>query len=282
MFRVARKGFRTIRKGLRTSRKGFRVSRHGFRVSRKAFRMSRKGIREARKGTRVIREGFRGACRGIGERDSARGSARSYTGPMGRRSRILRVALVISLWLMVGAVVNVGVTWGLCAYPWEFNWRNSEHRHLWGGSWPFPYDGRLGKPSVIEGTESWYETSLIAAREKERWPRGTAYGVPFRSLGTFTSSLEWPQDKEFAWQIEVKGPVYIGLPLYPLWLGFAGNALCYGTAAWGVWNVLRAPLVLRRWMRRRAGRCIKCAYDLSGLPNGAACPECGAARPLID
>ena len=32
-----------------------------------------------------------------------------------------------------------------------------------------------------------------------------------------------------------------------------------------------------RWARK--GRCVRCGYDLSDLPPGAGCPECGKATP---
>lgn len=38
------------------------------------------------------------------------------------------------------------------------------------------------------------------------------------------------------------------------------------------------PLLARRRRRFYAQRCPSCLYDLAGLPAGAPCPECGAAR----
>lgn len=58
----------------------------------------------------------------------------------------------------------------------------------------------------------------------------------------------------------------------------------HGVALWFALLVVCAPgLLLTRLDRRaarrnRTNRCVKCNYDLTGLPAGAPCPEC-AARP---
>lgn len=43
-------------------------------------------------------------------------------------------------------------------------------------------------------------------------------------------------------------------------------------AAYPTIAFIRGPL--RRWRRRRTGRCIRCGYDLTGNASGR-CPECG-------
>jgi hypothetical protein len=63
------------------------------------------------------------------------------------------------------------------------------------------------------------------------------------------------------------------LPIAPIWSGLAIDTLFYGTIAWGL---LFLPGTLRRWRRRRGGRCVKCGYDRAGLGAESACPECGA------
>jgi predicted RNA-binding Zn-ribbon protein involved in translation (DUF1610 family) len=67
-------------------------------------------------------------------------------------------------------------------------------------------------------------------------------------------------------------------PYLPLWPGFALNTLFYAVLAWGVWQV---PLAMRRRSRRRAGRCIKCGYDLRATPAASPCPECGEPKQQI-
>lgn len=62
------------------------------------------------------------------------------------------------------------------------------------------------------------------------------------------------------------------LPLRPIWPGFAVNTVFYGTILWLLFLV--APRTLRRQIRRRRGRCLKCGYDLRGNLD-AGCPECG-------
>ena len=60
--------------------------------------------------------------------------------------------------------------------------------------------------------------------------------------------------------------------VFLVWFGLLADTILYATAS-GL--VIRAPGAIRRLHRRRAGRCVRCAYDLRGLPAGAQCPECG-------
>lgn len=54
--------------------------------------------------------------------------------------------------------------------------------------------------------------------------------------------------------------------IFPTWSAFLAAGIPTGLLWW--------------WDRRRprAGMCVKCGYDLAGLPAGAACPECGTDR----
>ncbi len=85
-------------------------------------------------------------------------------------------------------------------------------------------------------------------------------------------------------KIRAKGSWFGGgyppsLPLRPRWSGLLVNSLFYAALVGAL--VFGIP-VARRLMRRRAGRCERCGYDLRGTPRGMACPECGTPtwRPL--
>lgn len=59
------------------------------------------------------------------------------------------------------------------------------------------------------------------------------------------------------------------LPIGPLWRGLTVNLAFWWLLAFGVLSI-----PLRVWLRRRKGRCPKCAYDLKrDFANG--CSECG-------
>ena len=106
------------------------------------------------------------------------------------------------------------------------------------------------------------------------WGEGTASGVPFRSLGTFSvrSEGKWYQP-EYAIIVRVPFLETTQIPWYPLWPGFVLNTIFYTALAWGLWQL---PLAIRRRRHRRAGMCVRCGYDLKGLATGSPCPECGA------
>jgi len=63
----------------------------------------------------------------------------------------------------------------------------------------------------------------------------------------------------------------LGLPLMPLWPGFAINMLFYAAILWGVFA---APFALRRRRRVKRGLCPACAYPIGDSP---VCTECGRA-----
>jgi hypothetical protein len=62
------------------------------------------------------------------------------------------------------------------------------------------------------------------------------------------------------------------LAYHPIPLALALNTIFFG-AVW--WAIFFAGSLGRRALRVRAGRCLRCGYDLTGNTSGI-CPECGA------
>ena len=65
----------------------------------------------------------------------------------------------------------------------------------------------------------------------------------------------------------------VAFPLRPLLPSFAANTLFYATI---LWLLILGSFTLRRLIRRRRGLCPACAYDLRHAEH-EACPECGLA-----
>jgi hypothetical protein len=83
-----------------------------------------------------------------------------------------------------------------------------------------------------------------------------------------TDALEWLRPDS-----GISGWGYTILPTSVEWRPFALNLAAWTAAAW---CVLSLPAVWRgshRSIRRRAGRCVRCGYDIRGV---TICPECGA------
>jgi hypothetical protein len=118
-------------------------------------------------------------------------------------------------------------------------------------------------------------------------------GVEIRSVGGagFSGGRvilgAWPPSR---WEFEaiewtcVRGP-WVG---YGWWFHYlpppvVGIAMVFIP----IWSLALLTGVPTAWMFRtdrkrrrgeREGLCAKCGYDLRGLPDGRACPECGAVR----
>jgi hypothetical protein len=72
-----------------------------------------------------------------------------------------------------------------------------------------------------------------------------------------------------------------GLPLAPLWPGFAINTIFYAAMLWLLWfaaSKVRRFIIVRG--RIQGHRCPACGYQIApGGDIGPVCSECGAALP---
>jgi len=150
--------------------------------------------------------------------------------------------------------------------------------------WPWPenYEETRGF-GVTQRFYSWADMIDRRSQEERRWPGihlphtyilGVfSSGIPCRCLartGSFGERgwtfVEW-DDPPFATNLGVS--VSEGLPILPLWPGFAINTLFYAAI---LWLLFLAPFRIRRAVRIRRGRCPKCAYPVGVSP---VCTECG-------
>ena len=200
-----------------------------------------------------------------------------------------RRLLIIAVFLLLGAVVNVAVAWG-CA--------------LWGpplpyvgpttpaGMWHRPVPNDWPRPVVRKIQSNFGHTRIVTYSHPRLLsrdpPRGyftlrrDRLGFPSRCLEAEVQ-VRRPLLREFTGQrVERLGalrappswrprsPIAL-LPLRPIWPGFAVNTLLYATL---LWLLIPGPFALRRFLRLRRGLCPKCAYPIG---ESSVCTECGGA-----
>ncbi len=224
---------------------------------------------------------------------------------MGRR------LLIVAVFLLAGAVVNVTVAWVITAgtnWPgWGLSatsWRDVD--------WPYPVPSHWPERAAITiqgGGFGWrcerYQGSAEEERDGELWRTEefviniTRVGWPCRALQS-EKWIDWVLSWEpgvlghhrndgqtrwtwWRWGIAVPFDRFgFGsqslktLPLSPLLLGFAVNTFFYAGL---IWLIIPGPFALLRLIRQRRGLCPACGYDLRYVED-EACPECGASAAV--
>jgi hypothetical protein len=89
----------------------------------------------------------------------------------------------------------------------------------------------------------------------------------YRTLAGIRVTDSWPGFGARPWKRDPP----VTLPTRPRWPGFLLDSTLFA-AAW--WLLGAIPRRVRGALRRRRGRCPRCAYDLRGLLT-PTCPECG-------
>jgi hypothetical protein len=215
----------------------------------------------------------------------------------GRRPIIMRASAL----LLLGAIVNVAVAWGLCM-------RSTFHAvSVRNGSWPAakevwsrfmgkPCDGyawygfansSLGSRAAIVNGECLCDRTLSSvAYLKVGWPAYSLEGQrwlhqpPVAALPTWTNVAMIDVTNSFLQQMFNEQYAYWPsreLPIQAIWPGFAINTIFY-TAV--LWLLIFAPGKVRLLIRIRRGRCPACGYQIApGTCSGGVCSECGQALP---
>ncbi len=197
-----------------------------------------------------------------------------------KRGRVIDVRLVV--FLLLGAVVNVAVAWG-CAlwrplersYPGdERGWASGDRAEVILKQW-FEEQPRFGEHRPELWTErgvGWTRTEasveLLVSRSllSAGWPFRALRGEMHMTIGPVLAHIDsWPAPNASFGETMI--------PLRPIWQSLVANTVFYAAV---LWLSVRQAAALRRFVRRRCGRCLKCGYDLRHAEHDA-CPECGGA-----
>jgi hypothetical protein len=210
--------------------------------------------------------------------------------------------------LLLGAVINVAVAWGLV---WAdtgqqkpggpVSWKQAELAHYVYpirrvGAWdifsavdvlPEEEFPRQSKPSSNDLIDPASLPTWCAQMHGKSWAESElpAYfsdfvrGWPLLSMQCrFHSGRNWQRATALSSGIEIAsliapaGGIYRrALPLRPVWPGFIFNTLFYAAICW---VMLTASFTMRRRLRRQRGLCSACAYPVG---SSAVCTECGHA-----
>jgi len=212
---------------------------------------------------------------------------------------VKRWIFTILLFLLLGAIVNIAVAWGLAisvdvdSEPTGFEER-AEWPDVVPENWPGPLIG------VWRGGFGWRASTHIAMRlamaaDREGWNAANHYlhsaevGWPYPSLYWRVRAIVSPQGMPAqSWSPVITGngirPDWDGLgftplswkrlPTRPIWPGFLINTIFYALVLLPLYCT---PFIARRHIRVKRGRCPQCGYDLRGELD-AGCPECGWNR----
>jgi hypothetical protein len=220
---------------------------------------------------------------------------------------VKRRLLKLCLFLLLGAVVNVAVAWGLAA--WVIPHRLAMHLHFFlsdnrAPRWRFTVRSGVGT-TVIWSIQTGDSAHLVAKTEVRPdllspWsrinsppiplvldPPQTEYarGWPMLSLmcvsipdqaapkrgAEFVPSFSQGIRLSVVFDPASGQPIDRCLPLRPIWSGFVINTAFYATI---LWLLFAAPFALRRELRRRRNICPHCAYPIG---TNDVCTECGKA-----
>ncbi|MEE9129210.1 MAG: hypothetical protein V3T84_04265 [Phycisphaerales bacterium] len=202
------------------------------------------------------------------------------------------------VFLLLGAVVNVAVTWGCAAWSklhvttvrGDQGFIRRACQHNFGDDQRITFDGfhefnRLRGFGVRWDRHhaSYKNSGAMAVRSyfQMGWPDYAVEGW-YEFVGIGDLATHWSHHpRVWLGNGETWRPLI--LAFRPLWPGFAINTIFYATI---LWMSFLGPFVARRFVRHKHGHCIKCGYDLRGAEH-EVCPECasphgaGRIRPQL-
>ncbi len=206
------------------------------------------------------------------------GNIQSYVGPLMKRRLI-----IVAMFLLAGAVVNVAVAWGCAAWVPASDRRTQDEL-----PWPRPVPADWSSEATCYRRSNWLLTEINAYGDGPSGGFASQYvfeaGFPCRSLYRERHAVEYPGEsgirirsleprtwhEGIAIPERLQGRLY--LPTRPLLVGFAVDTLFYAVLLWAVGG---GAFSLRRVLRKRRGLCVACGYDLAHAQHNS-CPECGS------
>jgi len=225
--------------------------------------------------------------------------------PLPRRRTLAK----IGLFLLAGAVVNVGIVWRITASQWLWYAPNGlgsappALEELLPPDWPnlthFVTSHHFGRASVIGWTGPDSEVGGVSCAEWEAALSREGYQIdPYRVHAAYTT-VGYPlksmwcvvlsDDRDWI-RNGYSGRAVIGgvdipggspMPMRPIWPLFIADSLVWAFITWGVTTMVIVPIWVRvghtlreasapKWIAR--GLCPRCRYDIHSLET---CPECG-------
>jgi hypothetical protein len=188
--------------------------------------------------------------------------------------------LIIAVFLLAGAVVNVAVAW-LCWLGSDMPRRSSDTTLPIEETWKIgedlgldinPIFGRYTAVfrcgygvtlDMVRFSNPSGRMAAIVSRVQAGWPAHTMRGYTVRVPNG-------PLEYRWAYSVREGKPA---VPLLPTWPGLAVNSAFYAVI---LWLLMWGAFALRRFVRKKRGLCLECAY-----PRGESdmCTECGKALP---
>lgn len=204
------------------------------------------------------------------------------------------------VFLLLGAIVNVAVAWGLILFDsraqsvedrllpseeaeillLQFFSRDSISRYQstgWtftSGGWQIKSAAAMDVQNVRVASFGSYVPAVLQLEVmKAGWPTRTLSGTVIadqRDIDKSTVHYSWALETPDWASLPFVGRRFTySLPLQPIWPGFAINTIFYAMI---LWALFATPFALRRWRRVRKGLCPKCAYPVG---ESDICTECG-------
>jgi hypothetical protein len=196
-----------------------------------------------------------------------------------------RTLAKLGLFLLVGAVVNVGVAWG-CVHkvnspPWPPPVSSTDMPAP--SAWPIEWREGLPAPTKRTHKRRWlFDEDIVRGGAVRDAVISIQYsvGIPLRSMRwrfTYDMALRAPGGDRWAivtgaWKLPDHTPLRPKfLPYSASPVGFAANSILFGALLAVATGIAHA---IGRAHRRARGLCPRCKYPLADLPT---CPECGEA-----